>query len=74
LRLRKSDEAFRDVAKAALGSSVSEKDLADYVNAVIARIEPVDPAHRALPDALLELERWKLVQAEAVTRLGQQDM
>jgi hypothetical protein len=74
LRLRKSDEAFRDVAKAELGSAISEEDRADLVNAVIVRTEPVDPAHRALPDALLELERWRLVQAEAVTRLGQQDM
>lgn len=73
LRLRKSDEAFRDVAKAELGSTISDEDQADLVNAVIARTEPVDPAHRALPDALLELERWKLVQAEAASRIGHQD-
>ena len=73
LRLRKSDEAFRDVAKAELGSTISEEDQADLVNAVIARTEPADPAHRALPDALLELERWKLVRAEAASRIGHQD-
>ena len=68
LRLRKSDEAFADVAKAALGSMVSEEELADLVNGVITRTEPTDPPHRALPDALLELQRWKLVRAEAVAR------
>lgn len=73
LRLRKSDEAFLDVAKTVLGSSVSDKDLADLVNDVITRTEPVDPAHRALPDALLELARWKMVHAEAVSRIGHQD-
>ena len=70
LRLRKSDEAFMAVAGAVLGSSVSEQELADLVNDVIARSEPAASPHRALPDALLELERWNLVRAEAVARRG----
>lgn len=72
LRLRKADEAFLGAAKAVLEFSVSEKELADLVNDVIAQREPAAPPHRALPDALLELERWRLVRASAVARRGHQ--
>ena len=64
LRLGKSDEAFKDIAKEVAGSSVSDKDIDDLVRHVIECTES-DPPHRALPDAVLELERWKLVRAEA---------
>jgi hypothetical protein len=70
LRLRKSDEAFLTAAGAVLGSSVSKQELADLVNDVITQSEPAASPHRALPDALLELERWNLVRAEAVARRG----
>ncbi|TDK31283.1 transcriptional regulator [Rhizobium deserti] len=65
LRLRKSDEAFLDLAKEVAGSSVSDKDIEDFVSDIIERTEPSSPPHRALPDALLELDRWKLVREEA---------
>lgn len=65
LRLRKSDEAFMDAARAGLGSSVSEDVAANLVNEVITRTEPPEPPHRALPDAQLELKRWELVRSEA---------
>lgn len=68
LRLRKSGQALLGAAEAVLGCSVSEKELTDLVNDVIAQSEPAASPHRALPDALLELERWKLVRAEAVAR------
>jgi hypothetical protein len=65
LRLRQSDEAFMDAARAGLGSSVSEDVAANLVNEIIRRTEPPKPPHRALPDALLEFERWELVRSEA---------
>ncbi len=72
LRLQKSDEAFVAVARAILGRSISEEEMLPLVNEVIERTEPASPAHRALPDALLELERWKRVREEAQARSGYQ--
>lgn len=71
LRLRKSDEAFRAVAKTTLGSWLSVTGIEDLVMDIIEQTKPADPPHRALPDALLELERWTLVRAEA-SRLTKQ--
>lgn len=65
LRLRKSDNLFIDAAASILGDLAAEVDLQDLVARVIDASDPVPPAHRALPDALLEAERLRLVQAEA---------
>jgi hypothetical protein len=72
LRLQKSDKAFVAIARAVLGRSISEEEMLPLVNEVIERTEPTSPAHRALPDALLELERWKRVREEAQARSGYQ--
>lgn len=72
LRLRKSDEAFMDVARAAL-KTTTEGNLVDLINDVIDRTEPPSPVHRALPDALLEFERWKQVREETRARSVQHD-
>jgi hypothetical protein len=72
LRLQKCDEAFVAVAGAVFGKSISEAEMVRLVNEVIERTEPASPAHRALPDALLELERWKRVREEAQARSGYQ--
>ncbi len=64
LRLTKSDEVFREAAVAILGGG-SEREAASLVAGIIDRTEPETPAHRALPDAELELRRWRLVQEEA---------
>jgi hypothetical protein len=64
LRLRKSDKAFLDAARLPLGSSLSNERLPAFVAEVIERTEPSDaPAHRALPDAPLELHRWRIASA-----------
>lgn len=65
LRIQKSDEAFVAIARAVLGRSISEQEMLPLVNEVIERTEPAFPAHRALPDALLELDRWNRVRKEA---------
>jgi hypothetical protein len=64
LRLGKSDDAFLDAARAALGDAV---DITALVSRVITETEPAVPAHRALADATLELERWRRVKAAAQT-------
>lgn len=62
LRLRKSDEAFVIAAQQALGDRYVPNDIAKLVSEVIARSEPSRPAHRALPDATLELFRLNEVR------------
>ncbi|OWW00426.1 transcriptional regulator [Rhizobium sp. R693] len=64
LRLRKSDDLFTEVALAILNTGTTV-DVPALVANVIARSEPANPAHRALPDALLELERLRLVEDTA---------
>jgi hypothetical protein len=64
LRLRKSDDLFIEEASAILHSR-AEFDAAVLVGDVIERSEPDNPAHRALPDALLELKRLGLVRDAA---------
>ena len=64
LRLGKSDNAFVEAARA-VAEGLSEADLTALVASIIARTEPPRPAHRALPDARLELERLKAVIAAA---------
>ncbi len=65
LRLGKSDDAFIETARDILGDAAEATAL---VARIIAETEPKAPAHRALPDATLELERWKKVRAEALAR------
>jgi len=65
LRLRKSDDLFIEAASAILGADSANVDIPTLVADVIAQSEPVNPAHRALPDARLELKRLGLVQGAA---------
>ena len=67
LRLGKSDDAFMAAARDILGSA-SDDAIAALVAGVIARTTPPAPAHRALPDAVLELERFKQVRAAALAQ------
>ncbi len=64
LRLGKSDDAFAETAREILGDTT---DIAALVARIIAETEPTIPAHRALPDARLELERWQRVRTEALS-------
>ncbi|WP_025661469.1 transcriptional regulator [Rhizobium sp. IBUN] len=65
LRLRKSDDLFIEVATAILNTGDTTVGARALVAKVIAQSEPVNPAHRALPDAHLELKRLGLVQDTA---------
>lgn len=67
LRLKKSDDAFADAARAAFGHTVSETEIAALVAKIIESTEPGSPAHRALSDARLELRRWTMAR-EVATR------
>ncbi len=70
LRVRKSDDLIVEVALMLTEDrDVRGVDAAALVANVIARSEPAVPAHRALPDAALELERLRLVR-EAVESLA----
>ncbi len=74
LRLAKSDDAFADAARQAAGPTTPLREIRKLVAQVIAETEPlVSPAHRALPDAQLELERWRRVRQAAAERLGPAD-
>ena len=64
LRLGKSDDAFAQAAREVMGEA-SDDEIAALVARVIAATEPAVPAHRALPDARLELERWRRVKDAA---------
>jgi hypothetical protein len=69
LRVRKSDDLFVEFASKRLhDSQMRAVDPAALVSEVIAGSEPARPAHRALPDAALELKRLHMVQ-EAVENL-----
>lgn len=57
LRVRKSDDLFLAVASRLLEEDfIYGIDVPALVAEVISRSEPATPAHRALPDATLELE------------------
>jgi len=68
LRLRDSDEAFRECAETVLRPAADADRLAGLVAEVIAQTER-EPgraaAHRALPDAQEERARWLAVRAGA---------
>lgn len=72
LRLKKSDEAFFDVARLHLGEHMSDAEISALVEGVIRHTEPSKPLHRALPDALLERDRFQFVALEAVKRMQTQ--
>jgi hypothetical protein len=61
LRLGKSDDLFAAAVRTAL-VDVTEDEAKAIVHRLIETTEPKSPAHRALPDALLELERWTLAR------------
>lgn len=63
LRLKKSDEAFADAARLALGTDVPARQVEEFVEKLIAQTQPEAATHRALPDAMLELDRWKKASA-----------
>lgn len=71
LRLSKTDDAFADAARQAADPATPEGEIRKLVAQVIAETKPlVSPAHRALPDAQLEFERWRKVQQAAGDRFG----
>jgi hypothetical protein len=69
LRLSDSDDAHLEAAKAMLRGAVPEEDLDEMAGnfAALAEIREAGhpPAHRALPDALEEWEKWLAVRASA---------
>jgi hypothetical protein len=69
LRLRRSDDAHRESARAILAPAVSADRLEDVIAEVLAlsevRAPHQQPAHRALADAEEERARWLAVQATA---------
>jgi hypothetical protein len=66
LRLGKTDDAFATTARLLLGTEIPEADIVKLVDEVIGKT-PVSPTHRALPDALVELDRLKAVRTAAAT-------
>ncbi len=68
LRLGKSDDAFAEAARDITGDRMTDTDLNALVADIIAGTAPPTPAHRALPDARLELERLKAVIAAVKAR------
>ncbi|SFB59415.1 hypothetical protein SAMN03159496_05523 [Rhizobium sp. NFR07] len=65
LRLRKSDEAFFEAARKILDQRYSDEQVAKLVADTVHESEPAMQAHRALPDARLELDRLRLVQLKS---------
>ena len=65
LRLSKSDDAFVEAARDIAGDRTTDADLTALVADIIAKTTPPTPAHRALADARLELERLTAVVAAA---------
>jgi len=64
LRLRKTDDATKEVAKS-IRADISDADVGMLVKDVIRETESETPAHRALPDAILERDRWLAVRQRA---------
>jgi hypothetical protein len=69
LRLKKSDDLFKQTAQRESSGLLGEEEIAGLVDDIIRRTEPEKPAHRALPDAQLERERMMCVIAEVRTRV-----
>jgi hypothetical protein len=60
LRLRDTDDALEETARAVLGAALPPADLPAALGLVLGEIPQPDatPAHRALPDAQAEWRRW----------------
>ncbi|MBB3318019.1 hypothetical protein FHT97_005016 [Rhizobium sp. BK399] len=71
LRIGKSRDAFLAAARDLMAPAADEAALANLVEGVIATIRSGNaPTHRALPDAMLDLQCWHLVRNEAARRTG----
>ncbi len=68
LRLKKSRDAFMVAARDVNEEPVSEDEISRLVDGIIDESKATVPAHRALADATLELEIWKLVREVARKR------
>lgn len=62
LRLRDADEAHQEVVREILGERVEDRALAAILAAAHAEVEADPPQHRALADALRELQVWRAVR------------
>ena len=69
LRLRDTDEALAETARAILAAALPEDEVTAAVKSVLAAGFAHDalPAHRALPDAQEERQRWIEVRERART-------
>lgn len=67
LRLNHSRDAFAEAARAILGHDIADVVVAELVSSVVQVMQPAVASHRALPDATLELERWRRIQKEAAS-------
>ncbi len=70
LRLRKSDEAFVEAARDGLGASCTDAQIVSLVENTLKTVRSPDRIHRAMPDAVLELERWRAVKAAVLSTGG----
>lgn len=57
-----------EAARSSLGTSIPDEEIARLVTEIINQFKLKTPAHGALPDAVLELERLNAVRAEALFR------
>ncbi|MDE1994529.1 MAG: transcriptional regulator [Rhizobiaceae bacterium] len=69
LRLEKSDDAFLAAAREFMGAKFAEPQISALVEEIIRNSgAKASAVHRALPDALLELDRWNMVRKTAMER------
>lgn len=59
LRLKKTTDLFKEVVRQKVGGALEQMDALAIVRAVLEATEPASRAHRALPDAQLELLRFR---------------
>jgi hypothetical protein len=63
LRLKDSDQALAEAARARLGASLSDEAVAALIKKTRGEIAHGAPAHRALADARIEWEVWRRIAA-----------
>lgn len=70
LRLGRSHDAFLAVAHALMDAGSSDAEISALVDEIVeqSRLEAA-VAHRAMPDAMLELGRWKRIRDAAAERV-----
>ncbi len=76
LRLRNTGEALEETAREELKHRFSGPQLEDETHRIVTKAgaRPEDPpAHRALPDALAERDRWLAVRAAARKRVAEEE-